>query len=105
MSGGGRRSVGPPMSKFCSDLQIHGERMSGSDKHVYEPLCLCTPVPIRRDSEVTKCIPLSAEPLFGLQAKSKFSTAELVGGIAKLTMNETEDEENVLAFEIRCVRN
>ena len=75
MSGGGRRSAGPPMSKFCSDLQISGERTSTSDKGVYEPLGLRAPVPIRWDLEVTKCILLGSEFLLGLEVK-KHSTTE-----------------------------
>ena len=68
MSGGGKRSVGPPMSKFWSDLQIPDEQTSVSDKRVYEPLCLCTPIPIRRDLKVTERVPFGTEPSFGLRA-------------------------------------
>jgi len=75
MSGGGRRSAGPPMSKFCNDLQTSGERTSTSDKDVYEPLGLCAPVPIRRDLEVAERILLGSEFLLGLEAK-KHSTTE-----------------------------
>jgi len=74
MSGGGRHSVGPPVSKFCSDLEISGEWTSGSDKDFHESLGLCAPVPIRRDLEVTKCILLGSELLFGLETKKRSTT-------------------------------
>jgi len=69
MSGGGRRSAGPPMSKFCSDLEISGEQTGPADKGVYKPLGLRAPVPIRRDLEVTKRVLLGSEFLLGLEAK------------------------------------
>lgn len=71
MSGGGRRSVGPPISKFWSDLWTPGEQMHVSDREIYGPLSLGTPVPIRWDLEVTKRIPLGAELLLSLQVKRK----------------------------------
>ena len=79
MSGGGKRSVGPPISKFCSDLYVSGERTSTSDKDACEPLSLCAPVPIRWDPEVAKRILLSSELLLRLEAKKR-SAMDLTPG-------------------------
>lgn len=77
MSGGGRRSVGPPMSKFWSDLQVSGEQISTRDKGLHAPLGLCTPVSIRRYLQFTKRILLSSELLFGLEP-NKHSVTESI---------------------------
>ena len=74
MSGGGRRSVGPPMSKFWSDLKTFDERTGVSDKDVHRPLGLCAPVSIRRNLEVTKRILLGSELVFGLEPKKRSGT-------------------------------
>jgi hypothetical protein len=77
MSGGGRRSVGPPMSKFWSDLQASGEQMSTRDKGLHAPLGLCTPVPVRRYLQVTKRILLSSELLLGLEPNKHSVTGSI----------------------------
>lgn len=69
MSGGGRRSVGPPMSKFWSDLPIFGEQIGVSDKGAHGPLGLRTPVSVPRNLEVAKRVLLGSELLFGLKAR------------------------------------
>ena len=71
ISGGGKRSVGPPMSKFCRDLHAgrgcvsRGGPVAGQ-LEVCVPLRLRSPVAIRGDLELAEGVALDAELLFRL---------------------------------------